>query len=143
MSILKNLKKAHAAVVAQNTTNDLSPIGTAINRAAMAAMFGGLGSNDWNSYMATFADNEEQLQRLTVRDANEEPYITQMRAYILVNGCCDIGTNAFMNNKVDEKIDGIAGSNKNPPVPDAPNDPNGKIANLRPADLKSIPDVNV
>jgi hypothetical protein len=142
MSILNNLKKIHAAVTAQRITNNESPIGKALNEAAVLALLGGIGSPPWASYMAVFADNPEQLDRLTVKQDEDEPfYISQMRAYIVSNAICDSGTNAFTNNRVNDLIDGPVGAM--PAPPEAPNDPEGTIKNLRPAGLKSIPSVTI
>jgi hypothetical protein len=142
MSIFKNLKRMHAAVIAQQI-NGASPLGQALNNAAVPALLGGMTSDAWKSYMAVFADNPEQLKRLTEvrQDPPEPPYVSQMRAYIVSNAICDVTTTAFLNNRVDAKIDG--GQGGEPAVPDAPDDPEGKVASLRPADLKSIPDVHI
>jgi hypothetical protein len=139
-SILNNLKKMHAAVVTQRLTSDESALGVALNIAAVAAVTGGINSDAWKSYMAIFADNSEQLERLTVQKPNEALYLPQLRAYMVSNAICDVSTNAFTNNRVNERIDGLTGTN-DPPVPDVVNDPGGQIAALRPKDLKSIPDV--
>ncbi len=140
MGILKNLKRMHAAVIAQQVNGD-SPLGTALNNAAVPALLGGMGSKAFESYMAVFVDNPDQLARLTVQKAGEPFYVSQMRAYIVSNAICDITTTAFLNNRVDARIDG--GQAGEPVVPDASNDPNGEIAALRPADLKVIPDVHI
>jgi len=142
-SILNNLKKVHAAVVAQRITSDESPIGAALNRAAVAAVTGGIQSDAWKSYMAVFAANRDQLERLTVEKPGEEPYLKQMRAYIVSNAICDVGTNAFTNNKVTKVIDGLEGVAGNPSVSGEVSDPDGTVAGLRPADLKVIPDVTI
>lgn len=138
MSILQNLKKVHAAVVAQKMNNDESPFGVALNSAAVQAVLGGLGSEAWKNYMAVFADNAAQLERLTVKKAGEQPYVSQMRAYIASNGICDIGTNAHLNNGVDARIDG--GHGGDPVIPDEPDD---TTEPLRPAGLETIPEVTV
>jgi hypothetical protein len=142
-SILNNLKKVHAAVVAQRVTSDESAIGAALNRAAVAAVTGGIRSDAWKSYMAVFASNPEQLERLTVEKPGESPYLAQMRAYIVSNAICDAGTNAFTNNKVTKAIDGLEGVAENPLISDEVSDPDGTVAALRPADLKAIPDVTI
>jgi hypothetical protein len=142
MSILNNLKKVHAAVTAQRITRYESPIGKALNEAAVMALLGGFGSDAWKSYMAVFADNPEQLERLTVKQDDDEPfYISQMRAYIVSNAICDSGTNAFTNNRVTEQIDGPVGASA--ALPEEPSDPMGAIRNLRPAGLKAIPSVTI
>jgi hypothetical protein len=143
VSIFKNLKRMHAAVVAQQVNGE-SALGAALNNAAVKAVLGGMGSDAWKSYMAVFADNADQLSRLTqVRQTPPElPWVSQMRAYIVSNAICDITTNAFLNNRVGPEIDGGHGTT-DADISDAINDPGGTIANLRPQDLKSIPDVTV
>ena len=142
MSILNNLKKIHAAVTAQRVSNNESPLGRALNEAAVLALLGGFGSDAWRSYMAVFADNPEQLERLTVKQDDDEPfYISQMRAYIVSNAICDSGTNAFTSNRVTDLIDGPVGASAAPS--EEPSDPDGEIRDLRPAGLKSIPSVTV
>ena len=142
-SILNNLRKAHAAVVAQQINNGVSQLGEALNAAAVEAVIGGINSAAWKSYMAVFADNPEQLTRLTEPQPGEEQYLQQMRAYIVSNAICTPDTNAFLNNRVRKEIDGVAGSGTNPPVSNAVSDPGNAISALRPADLKTIPDVTI
>lgn len=141
-SILQNLRKVHAAVVAQQIENGTSALSTALNESAVAALLGGFGSPAWNSYMAVFAVNPEQLTRLTKRvNDDEEDYLNQERAYIVSNAICTPETNAFLDNKVKARIDG---ENKatNPTV-SAEVNVTEEIKALRPAALKEIPNVNV
>ena len=142
-SILQNLRKVHAAVVAQQIKNGRSPLSQALNAAAVEAATGGISSDAWKSYMAVFADNPEQFSRLTEPQDGEEAYLKQFRAYIVSNAICTPETNAFLNNRVGNEIDGVPGLATNPPVSDAVDDPNGEIAARRPDGLKAIPDVNV
>jgi hypothetical protein len=138
MSIFNNLKKVRAAIARDTVGNDISPLSTALNTAALQALAAGFGQDEWGNYMAVFAENQAQLDRLTIQTPGEETYLQQMRAYILTNGICDMGTNGDLPRNVNIKIDGIVGSINNPPVPDAPNDPGGTIANRRPAELKDV-----
>jgi hypothetical protein len=131
MSIFNNLKKVRAAVAIASITSDVSDISIAINKAAMAAMFKGMGSEEWEKYMAIFCENQDQLTRLTVQANGEAPYLPQMRAYLVADGICDPST-TFSTMHVDDGID------KNPAVPDAPNDPGDTIKNRRPDGLKDI-----
>jgi len=140
MSIFKNLKKVHAAVTA-DLVNDAPTLSALINAAAVKAIMGGKDSDEFKSYMAIFADNPEQLERLTVPKDGEPAYIAQMRAYIVANAICDAGTNAHTGNKVTSQIDGDPANNV-PMVPEAVNDPGGVIVGRRPAGLKNIPGVH-
>lgn len=143
MTLLNNLKKVRAAIADDSVTNDPSPISSALNIAAMAAMFEGMPKGDntktkWADYMAIFCENSAQLTRLTVEDPNEDEYLKQMRAYIVADGICDPGTNFNIPMHVDPRIDGINGSITNPPVSPAPNDPGGAIKGRRPLELRNI-----
>lgn len=141
-----NLKKVHAAVIAQRLIDGQSAFGRALNEAAVKAIIGGINSPAWKSYMAIFADNQEQLDRLTIEKPEEEgpghprEYLPQLRAYMVSNAVCDVSTNGHTNNRVGPKIDGMADTN-DPPVSDAEDDPGDVIKNLRPAALRSIPRV--
>lgn len=143
-SILQNLRKVHAAVVAQQIDNGTSALSAALNEAAIKALLGGFGSPAWNSYMAVFATNPEQLTRLTKRvNDGEEDYLDQDRAYIVSNAICTPETNAFLNDKVNELIDGDPNSPEtNPPVSNELN-VTAEIKALRPTALREIPNVNV
>lgn len=141
-SIYTNLKKIHTAVVKARIGNDdpgvPSPLSTALNNAAVEALTGGIDSPAWVKYMAIFADNPEQLERLTKPKENEPSYLRQMRAYIVSNAICFPDTNAFLDNRVTKLIDG--GSNNDPQVSDQESDPNGELAAVgRPQGLDAIP----
>ena len=129
MTILKNLKRMHAAVT-KDLINDDPKLGAKLNNAAVNALTGGLKSEAWKSYMAIFADNEAQLERLTVPKDGELPYLRQMRAYMVSNAICDITTNGHTNHTVDGRID--AGLDATP----APGD---EVSQYRPEDIKEIP----
>jgi hypothetical protein len=101
----------------------------------MAALFGGIKSDAWKSYMAVFADNPDQLTRLTEEVDGEEPYLKQMRAYVVTSAVCDPGTNLNIAGKVDFKIDGT----NSPMNPDVRSDlDDDTIVNLRPNLLKTV-----
>lgn len=134
MSILKNLQRAHAAV-AVDTVKGTPPgaLGKALSNAAVKAITKGLGSDEWRSYMAIFADNAAQLERLTVQKppGQEDDYFPLLRAYIVSNSVCDIGTNTNTVNRVDARIDKDLLNETADGVPDQ----------YRPADIPKIPDV--
>lgn len=129
MTIEKNLKKMHAAVT-KDLLNDPPTLGAKLNYAAVAALTGGMKSDAWKSYMAIFADNEAQLERLTVPQAGEPFYIKQMRAYMVSNAICDIATNGHTNKTVGPEID--EGLDATPAAGD-------EVAQFRPEGLKEIP----
>jgi hypothetical protein len=133
MSIFKNLKKVHKAVV-DDLLNEPPTLSALINNAAVKAVMGGRQSGDFKSYMAIFADNPAQLERLTVPVNNEPAYLEQMRAYIVSNAICDIGTNSHTGNNVKPKIDG--GEDGVPVVSDTVDDV--EMVKLRPQGLKNI-----
>lgn len=139
MGIFKNLKKVQAAVAA-DLVNDTPTLSATINNAAVKALFGGIGSDDFKSYMAIFANNPSQMARLTVPVDGEPPYLNQMRAYIVSNAICDPGTTAHTTNRVTAAIDG--GQDGVPLVSEVVEDPGGDIVKRRPAGLKNIPGVH-
>ncbi|MDQ3917269.1 MAG: hypothetical protein M3348_02095 [Acidobacteriota bacterium] len=104
MSILKNLQRV-AAVVA---VDDLSGgnFGELVKNAAIEAMVGGLGSQAGKKYMSLFADNAQQLARLTTPDpANDPDWLPQSRAYIMANAVCGTITGTRTQLNVNAKID--------------------------------------
>src|SRR4051812_17564473 len=114
MKILEKLQKLHFVVAADNVNgnpnaNPPEPPGTLgkrVSNAAVAALTNGIHSNEWKQYMSLFADNTAQLERLTVPNPNTDPaYLPLMRAYIVSNAICDIGTPAHTANRIDERID--------------------------------------
>jgi len=131
MSIFKNVRKVRAVIAQESVDDFISPAGSALNTAAMAAIAGGINSAAWKSYMAVFADNPQQLARLTVQADGEDPYIKQMRTYMVTAGVCDPGTSMGMPPGFDERIDTL-----DTPVPETVND--ADIINLRPEALRNI-----
>jgi hypothetical protein len=92
MGIMKNLEKMHVAVVVDKFKGSPNAIGLQLGQAAIAAIMNGFGSDEWVSYMSLFADNPEQLKRLTQKQANDEDYYPEARAYIVANAVCGAGT---------------------------------------------------
>ena len=138
-----NLKKMHAAIIAERFVNGHSELGKLLNDAAVAAVTTGLDSDAGKAYMAIFADNPDQLERLTVPKPGEPTYLPLLRAYMVSNAICDPSTNGHTNHRVGPQIDGLAGDPDDPPVNSAESDPGNVILNLRPAGLKSIPTVTL
>jgi hypothetical protein len=83
MTILQNIRNVSKAVI------DDEAIGESLKNAAIKAVLGGVGSQDWEIYMRIFADNTEQLNRLTRR---EEPlpanWDGESVAYLVSNAIC-------------------------------------------------------
>jgi hypothetical protein len=105
VSIFKNLEQVHAAVVVDNFKGNPPTLGRRIGNAAIAAIKGGMESPAWKDYMALFASNATELERLTVEKQGERDYLPQFRAYIVSNAVCDAATTTFTSNKVDPVID--------------------------------------
>jgi hypothetical protein len=106
MSIFKNLEKVHAAVVVDKVTGQ-GNLGKAIGVLAVKAITKGLGSAEWKTYMAIFADNAAQLNLLTVEDTvNDLDYAPEARAYIVSNAVCAAATNTFTGNRVSPDFGG-------------------------------------
>ncbi len=81
-----------------NQPGDLGTIAAAKNkRLAIAAVTGGIKSDDWTKYMEQFVSNgdEEQLMRLRATDGTDTPdhqSLIDNRAYLVSNGVCGEGT---------------------------------------------------
>src|SRR5690349_12633683 len=101
-TILEKLKQTDAAM--KNPANTVQ-LGLRLKQAAIKAMMAGIGSNQWKSYMSLFADNDEQLTRLTVPVENEDPWLPQSRAYIVANAICGADSTTRTSLRVDELID--------------------------------------
>lgn len=80
-------------------------LGFKLKQAAIEAMMAGIGSPEWKSYMSLFADNTEQLNRLTVRAQNEELWMLESRAYMVANSICGADSTTQTSLRVDALID--------------------------------------
>lgn len=106
MSILKNLEKAHAAVVVDTLKGSPLLLGKKLGNLAMTAIEEGIKSDAWREYMKHFANNETELARLTTPELDgEKDYLPQFRAYIVSNALCDAGTDTNTPIRVTEDID--------------------------------------
>lgn len=73
---------------------------------AISAIYGGLTSDAWASYMQNFADTPEQLARLTTRSGDDlHPYIPQARCYLVANATCLPGTDTRMLEGIEGFLD--------------------------------------
>lgn len=113
MTILENLEKVRIAIKNDNekgdpTANPPKPpgaLGKELSNAAVAAITNGIKSTEWKNYMSLFADNAKQLERLTVPKDNDPSYLPLMRAYMVSNAVCDVGTNTHTGKNLDVRID--------------------------------------
>jgi len=80
-------------------------LGFKLKQAAIEAMMAGIGSDAWDSYMSLFADNTEQLTRLTVRAVNEDLWLLESRAYMVANSICGADSTTQTGLRVDKLID--------------------------------------
>lgn len=103
MTILKNLQTVAAAVAVSELRG--LPFSEQVKNASVDAIMHGIESQQWKDYMSLFADNAEQLTRLTVIQANDPSYLPQFRAYIVSNAVCGgfTGTRTHLN--IDNRID--------------------------------------
>lgn len=91
MSIKDNLNKMHVAVVTD--TFNGGNLGSLLRATAVNALTNGRTSDEWKEYMTLFADNEEQLMRLTAEGDNDPGWFREQRAYIVSNAICGADTN--------------------------------------------------
>ena len=118
-SIKDRLDQAGAAM---KTDQHKTQLGFQLKQAAIEAMMAGIGSKKWNEYMSLFADNTEQLNRLTVRAEGEQSWLLESRAYMVANSICGADSTTQTSLKVDALIDdGIQTEGANmiidPPAP--------------------------
>lgn len=70
-----------------------SPATLEIQNKAIAAILGGLNSTAFETYMQQFANNSDQLNRLTAKDATAgDEVMDRRRAYIVGNFLCGFPT---------------------------------------------------
>jgi hypothetical protein len=93
-------------------------LGFKLKQAAIEAMMAGIGSDQWKSYMSLFADNTEQLNRLTVRAENEDLWLTESRAYMVANSICGADSTTQTVLRVDALIDDSLTANNNNEIVD-------------------------
>jgi hypothetical protein len=101
--IMDRLEKTMAAMQNAGTSTAL---GLKLKKAAIAAMMGGRGSDEWKSYMSLFAANEEQLARLTAPITAADPsWLPESRAYMIANAICGGDSTTQTGVKVEMDID--------------------------------------
>lgn len=125
MGILDNLERVHVAVVIDKVKTG-GDLGELLSATAVDALMKGIGTDEWVRYMSLFADNKEQLDRLTVEEEGEDPYLRTARAYMVSNAICGGATTGRTGQNVGQAIqDGL---------PDAPD---GTV--VKPFDIPPIP----
>jgi hypothetical protein len=129
-TIVERLKQTDAAM---KVVANKAQLGLRLKQAAIAALMGGIESDAWKSYMSLFANNQEQLNRLTVKAEDEDWTVTESRAYIVANAICGADSTTQTSLKVQGVIDADleAGGANNILDPDQPV-PEGAIATVRP-----------
>lgn len=125
-TILKRLQITDAAM--QNAAIR-DQLGFELKQAAIKAMMKGIESPEWISYMSLFAENAEQLNRLTVLQPDEDSWLTESRAYMIANAICGADSTTRTSLRVDDDIDdNISNAADNTIVdPDHPNPPDGAV----------------
>ena len=104
MKILQNAKKVQRALLHDIMLG--GHLAVELKEAAVQAVRGGKDSDEWKSYMAIFADNEAQLQRLLGNDAAaNEPWFEGSTAYLVSNGVCTSPSAAHFINDIEAAID--------------------------------------
>lgn len=123
-SILERLKRTDAAM--KNAAVNVQ-LGFKLKQQAINAMMGGIGSPEWKSYMSLFADNVEQLNRLTVPQDNEDSWLAEARAYIVANAICGADSTTQTSVRVDSDLDDSLSSNSDNSILDNSNGQPGEI----------------
>ena len=121
--IMDRLKKTMAAMSNPATGPGL---GFDLKDAAIKAIMGGRASTEYESYMSLFADNKDQLARLTAPIKAADPlWLAESRAYMIANAICGgdsttqtgVAVKEDIDKGVSEAIDGkIVEPNQNPPA---------------------------
>lgn len=128
-SIKQNIKKVETAMADPAKKPSL---GLVLKNAAVDAIMKGIGSDEWITYMSMFADNQEQLDRLTVVKNTDKPWLKEARAYIVSNSVCAPSTNTqtgngIFNTVIEPEIDKGLGTSAE-----------AKIKSLRPKDFSTL-----
>jgi hypothetical protein len=103
MKITDNLRKVNVAVVLD--TFHGGNLGIRIGQLAIKALTRGINTTAWENYMRLFADNQEQLDRLTKESPDDTDWLIQSRAYIVSNAICDAQTKTDTLQNVRLEID--------------------------------------
>ncbi len=98
--------KAISDLLVQDQTDTGGLLALPLQGAAVAAAIGGANSPSWENYMSILASNEEQLKRLTLKDARaSESYVRESSAYLVTNATCGGQTPSRLPQFLDPRID--------------------------------------
>jgi hypothetical protein len=109
-TIRKNIFLVSEAVV-RDAGDETSggKLGAQIQALAVNAIVGGIGSEDWKTYMSLFADNKGQLARLSAEDdfakKPENHWVKVSLAYLASNGVCGAATTGSLHLRVEDDSD--------------------------------------
>ncbi len=107
-TIVQNIQKVQTAMTKQAVKE---PLGILLKQAAIAAIKAGAGTDERKTYMAMFADNDAQLDRLTKKvDTEDEKWLSEVQAYLISNSVCfpDTGTqtgNGILDSDLKNSVD--------------------------------------
>lgn len=100
------LDRLHQTGTAMDDEEVRVQLGMQLKQAAIRALMAGIGQKPWNDYMSLFANNQQQLTRLTVAAENEDWRVTESRAYIVANSICGADSTTQTSLRVEDIIDG-------------------------------------
>jgi hypothetical protein len=94
MKIQEKLLRVQAAVIVDKAKGK-GALAVQLGEASEKAITKGMGTPEWEAYMALFADSAEQLERLTTTNLDgTNNWLPRARAYIAANGVCSPITDA-------------------------------------------------
>lgn len=114
-TILDRLNQTGAAM---KTDEFQVSLGSKLKEAAIEAIMAGIGSTEWKSYMSLFADNADQLTRLTVRAKDEDLLVLESRAYMVANSVCGADSTTQTSLRVAALIDDNLNANSDDSIVD-------------------------
>jgi hypothetical protein len=89
----------------QAAVKDNPAKGDDLRTQAIRAMYGGIKSEDWKTYMGNFAETKSQLDRLTTLEGDNLPYVRQARCYLIANAMCLPGTDGGFLEGIEDVLD--------------------------------------
>ncbi|HXS00815.1 MAG TPA: hypothetical protein VN724_09595 [Pyrinomonadaceae bacterium] len=81
-----------------------TPIARNVRELSTAAILQGNGSQAWIDYMQLFATTEQELDHLIPRDNTTADDLQKVRAYLVANGMCSVGTTRQLLNNVGNRL---------------------------------------
>ena len=95
--ISENIQKVHDAM---DVKENQEKLGALLRNYAIEAIMSGPNTDPWRRYMSMFAENEAQLDRLSVPKDTDDKWLRPARAYIVANSVCAVHTNTKTGNGV-------------------------------------------